>query len=399
MQIGVSLLTALLVAADGTKPLAVDWNESQGDAGSGTICWLAPSKGKAAQRDRLVKAIEVAAKSTIPGHTRFEVQRIKSPKKEGGACKVIVDFTNKPLQGEFAELILAATERGAPAPIVTTTLELNLDTLTEKDVAPAWEKVWATIAPPKPEPPPAPPAPPPAFIDQEVAVERQTFVPPPEVVDGAPWVSLVIAAGMMSRSLDGAPGPAIDDKSLLSLGGDATLHLDRAFGASNEHDIDIGVGYNRRFASATRGATKVSVDADRFEIGGLYRYHFGEGYLPRLGVLAGYELLRFELGADVDAFSVRYSVIRGGATIEQPIIIFDGGLVLLDLYGALRIPAGKDGGEPGTSFDIGGGPRLELAGGFLALARARYAQQSASTGGNELTDGYLDLEIGIGWQL
>lgn len=400
MHAGVALLTVLLAAQSESTTLSVDWTEPT-DAASGNVCWLAPRKGTKAQLERLLRAIEVAAKGTQPGHTRYELLRIKSPKKEGAACKVIVDFTLQPKDKVNGELIFAATERGAPAPIVETTLSLDLEQLTEKDLNPGWEKVWAAIAPPKPEPPPPPPiVPPPApFVDQEIVAERQTLAPEVEPESKRKWAALMLSVGMLSRSLDGAPGTPIDGSSLLSLGAEGALHLDRVFGLGESHELELGAGYLRRLANGARGEEAVSVSADRLQAGLVYRFHTGEGYLPRVGPLAGYELLRFELGAAGDAFSVRYSVIRGGLSVVQPVVLFDGGAVLLGVDGALRLAPSAAGGDAGTSFDVGGGPRLELAGGFLAQLRARYARQSGRAGDAEFTDGYFDLDLGIGWAL
>lgn len=400
MHAAVGLLTALLAADGEGSSLSVDWNEPV-DAGAGNVCWMAPRKGTKSQLERLLRGIEVSAKNTQPTHTRFELVRIKSPKKEGATCKVIVDFTVVPKDKVMADVIFAATERGAPAPIVETTLTLDLEQLTEKELAPGWEKIWAAISPPKPEPPP-PPAivPPPApYVDQEIVTERQTLVPEVAPEPKRKWAAVIASVGMLARNLDGAPGTPIDGQSLLNLGVDGELHLDRALGISDGHDLEIGAGYLRRLASGSRGDTEVPVSADRVQAGLQYRYHLGQGYLPRVGPLVGWELLRFELGAAGDAFSVRYNVLRAGLSVAQPVVVFDGGEVALRVDGALRLAPGADGGEAGASFDVGGGPRLDLEGGFVAQIRARYARQSGQAGAADFTDGYFDLDLGIGWAL
>lgn len=208
-------------------------------------------------------------------------------------------------------------------------------------------------------------------------------------------MKVFVDAGLLSRSIDGAPGTAVRSSGLLSLGIEGIIHVDRLAGVDGPHRIDLGAGYWRRLARGTLGDAEIGVDVDRLLVGAEYRYAIGAG-LPSVGVLAGFELLRFEVDPSANAISARYGVIRAGLAARHAILDGELGLDAL-LAGALRLSAGADQGSPGAGFDLGGGLELSTLEGLLRVRGVlRYARQPAELGGAELSDRYFDLNLGVG---
>ncbi len=389
-------LIAAMVAA--SSPSRFDVFDPSNPSGS-AVCWLAPRGVGRKDLDLLATKLDEAAAASMPGHVHYLVIRIHSPSREGAdkGCAALVDVT---VHGRRAEsrFLFRAKPFSDDDWAIEETFTKGRGDLDAADLTPMFTKLWALIAPPPP-PPPKPPEPPPEhFVDTDLATEQERLnaVPPPPPPRG-PFVSLMLIGGLASRSVGGAPGPHLDAANVPALGAQASLHIAELF-RLDDHDLDLDAAYGRSLATAQITETELAVDADRTRVGLAYRYHLG-GYLPRMGVLFGWELLRFEIAEEGSVFSARYSVLRGGLTVIQPLYLDEGLRLSFALEGALRGSPTVRGGSAAPGFDVEGGVELALAFGLLAKVGARLTQQSGDIGEAGFSDRYIDVVAGIGWAL
>ncbi|MCC7384490.1 MAG: hypothetical protein IT384_21765 [Deltaproteobacteria bacterium] len=361
------------------------------------VCWSAPPRLARKRLQALARAMVEAGIATRPPHTRQEVVELSPQGKRTSlapdACAVVLklSLTNR-RKGE-AELSLAVEDPRNATPLSLSAL-IDPDAPDASSLSAAWRTVWERVAPAPAPPPPVAQEPEVPFVDEDL-IRAQHPPPPLPPPRGPRWVKVFVDAGLLSRSIDGAPGTAVRSSGLLSLGIEGIIHVDRLAGVDGPHRIDLGAGYWRRLARGTLGDAEIGVDVDRLLVGAEYRYAIGAG-LPSVGVLAGFELLRFEVDPSANAISARYGVIRAGLAARHAILDGELGLDAL-LAGALRLSAGADQGSPGAGFDLGGGLELSTLEGLLRVRGVlRYARQPAELGGAELSDRYFDLNLGVG---
>ncbi len=392
-----TLLATLVVVA---QPAFAGDPEPGPPPSAGKVCWYAPKNTSANDRTRLTAALTEAMAATKPSHADVGLERVTSKARASSVdCIASIDVTKKKDYSRNKELLFSFTKAGEATPLLERAVVLDMRKAESAMLTELWNELWPLLAPAPPPPPPPPPVAETPFVDEELeAVQAQENAPKPEGPPRGPLVSVLADLGLFGRSLgDLAPGRPVDQSGVLSLGVSAVLHAAEIFRIAEKHDIDVDVAYAYHMLRAPEGSG-VSVNADRFNVGGAYRFQLPGEHLPRVGALGGYELLRNELDQGAGAYSVRYGVLRLGLSLVQRVPLDEGLALRGFLEAALRITPSAELADTSPGFDIGGGVGLHMNR-LLVRARVRYAQQSVEAGGSSFSDGFFDLDLGIGFQL
>ena len=363
------------------------------------LCWLAPKNTGAKDRERLAAALAEAMTNTKPSHVEFVLERVTSKTQAvSPACVATLDISKKRDYTRSHELLFSLSKGEAEKPELERAVVLDLKKAESSALVGLWTEIWPLVAPPPPPPPPPPVAETP-FVDEELeAAQAKENAPAPEGPPRKAILSAYADLGLLTRSLGAdAPGRPVDQSGVLSLGLSGTLHAAEIFRIGERHDIDLDIAYVYRLLRAPEGSG-VTVNADRFNLGGAYRFQLPGQNLPRVGALAGYELLRNEVEQGAGALSVRYGVFRLGLSVKQEIPLSEDLGFRAFLDAALRLTPSGEGAETSPGFDIGGGLGFQYER-FLVRGRLRYAQQSLEAEGSSFSDGFFDLDLGIGLQL
>ncbi len=387
-------LAMALVAADGIS-IDLDAIEFGADP-EPTICWMAPRKFSREHRIRLERAIVRAAMVTRPAHVTYPVRRVRSLEDFTEGCRGFVRVHIKVRGRRQARVVVRLKDTDGGLDVRVASFGVALRSLKRQHFESAWRKAWEGFAPPAPPPPPEPPPEPPSkpYFDGELTGEAATFVPPEAPPEG-PLVSVWIDAGWTGRRLQDAPGVEQSDASMPSAGGRLTLHGARIFRWPSRHELDLTIGYWRRFVSGDQGGFPLSVLADRAEATARYRYQLGS-FGPRVGPSVGYAFTRFESNG-TSVLSTRFSVLRAGIAVSQPVWRWStaGGLWLEADASARWNP----GGGTDLGFDVGGGAVVRLDWGLMFAVEARWTQQPGEVSGTAFVDETLETLAAVGWAL
>jgi hypothetical protein len=461
-RLGVTLVIAAWLAefpaqdahAEAPPPNARSFSldDISGDAQEQVLCWTLPKRIGKADGKRVMRSLTLAAKATAPASVAYKVEQIREPKndiQEYNCTHVFALST----QGRRASTRITIDGRqvGETPAFLEQSLTANLAKISGTDFEPTWRKIWNKVqAPPtRSETYIAPVAATgtggvqsttsaaaegkgagisiigdvaggtaiaadsskPAlqgtetvsgetYVDQDLAQEQAKMAfEAQEKQRTDPIASFYLGGAFTSRSVSNAPGISDNAASLMGFAGDATLHLSTLTGPGKPHAIDINVGYLYRFATAENSTETFGVTSDRFNADARYRYALEGAYLPAVGGVLGYELLRFQVDEAANALSVTYSAIRVGPTVQQPLYKTDTFEARLFVEGALRFVPGADGGEASLGFDVSGGPEVKIFEGLLARLLVRYTQHGGTVSGADFTDSYLDVGLSVGWQL
>ncbi len=379
-----------------------------GEANESFVCWAWPQKKlRKATRQKLKEAFEEAGQATTPEHAPERITATPVGRTFQSDCRVHITMTYKGRR-KNVRLSLTATERGSQEILAESQLKLDIRKLAAADFRPFWASLWQKITPPPP--PPKPVAAPSStkteesFVDEELAQELALANHKP-TRPSYPILTAYLGVGYATRSLKDAPGTPVGRSNLLSVAVETTLHLAPRFGLSESHDLDFELAYVRGLASGKRGDEDLRVDADRFRLGARYRFQLGHPWLPRLGPVVGYELLRFEVDRAADALSVRYTALRLGVSMSQPLyrtqsmLFFGPAELSLGIEGSTRLALGDQADKADLGFDLQGGPELRFYRGLVAKLLGRYTRHTTELSGRSVKDTYFDLSLNLGWTL
>ncbi len=375
-----------------------------------TVCAITPRRLAKSDRLRLRRALVRAAQATMPSHVRYEVKLIRSirwSKKKKMDCR---GFVRVHAKGPRTKTKLTVRFRKSDEAQYRTLHRFHapLRTLNRHHFEASWLTAWAELTPAAPPPPPPPPPvpPPPAvaaqpatpYVDQDLAKEQAIANAPPvaeAAVRRPPTVTVAVEAGWSGRTIDDAPGAEQSTASVPTVGGRATLHAAQLFGLAAGHDLEISVGYWRRLVEGQQADASVSVTADRAAVAASYRYTFA-AWLPRVGPLVGYELVRFESDG-ASALSTRFSALRFGADLLQPVMRW-GGPAGVWLRGAAALRWSPT-GTAGLGVDGRLGAVIALDFGLQSGVEARLIRQTGETSDAAFVDQTLDLVAFVGWSI
>ena len=371
------------------------------------VCWIVSKKLPKKRQARIERALVRAGRATMPSHVRYRLERVESTQRDHVGCKGYVRITTD--GGPNRVHLTVHLRRPSEAEFeVVDRFTVLMWKLRRRDFDPVWRAIWDRLAPSptRSEPPPPPVSPPAAteavpavpFVDGELAREQAAADAPfvaPTTPRGPPVLSLAILAGWSGRTLSDAPGAAQSTANVPTAGASAMLHASSLLGLASGHDLDLSVGYDRRFVEGQQGDSSVAVTADRIRATGRYRYLLGGGY-PRIGPLIGYELVRFESDGTA-VLSTRFSVIRAGVDVRQPVLRFSPSSGLwLRAASALRW---SPTGDAGIGVDARVGGRLKLSFGLFAGIDVRLTWQPGEAAQAAFVDRMLDITGAVGWSL
>lgn len=392
-------LTAISIAADafGQEPsVSIDVDVFSAPDGVFNLCWMKPRRSSKRDLRRLEKALTFAARDTQPPHVNGKLLRIRNRRKDEPQknCRAVVDVTAKgPRKRRTFEFdVYLAGEK-------TTVLEqtagpVHAGRVTTETFLPVFAKTWKAIAP-EPEPEPVASVP---YRDEEIAAERVLLAPVFEVgppPDPRPTVSAEVLSGVVVRGIR-APGAA--DAQLFSVGAAVALHAAPLLRIERQ-SLDLRVAYLRHFATAARGGERYDVAADRLELDACWHYVFEHPYWPRVGARAGWEQLRFEVDDAASALSVRYGVVRAGASVQQALYSSEPFELSLAVAGDARITPGS-GHVAVLGWDAGARLAARWRFGLYVALDGRVLEQRGSLDGAEdFTDRFVDGALAVGWSL
>lgn len=404
----VALLAALVLSSSASaQGLSLDTEGLFEPAPEGfAVCWERPGGWpRKARVSRFDRAFVAAANQTLPDHADARLQRMLGGVPASG-CR----FTVRP------EFVGVRTSRGRALEIRVRDLQLDAILLEDTigpvrayrlqvdDFVPAWEKIWAVVAPtepPAPEPSEVPPAPvrrtpKEPFVDPDLAelrAEREAALrpePPP------PVLTLMAQVGATARELDAQAGRPQDQSALLSFGVQGDLHLGGMF-RWKRTVLDLSAEYWRQVVGAELGPESVGADADRTRATLRWGHAWFGTKGPWLGLTSGFAHRRFTFDDAASTLSVEYSALRTGGWIRQPIHDFSGTLLSLGAAGAARWTLGDGDQDVGADAHIT--LNLDHAAGFSSRIRAGYTHQTGTVLGTDFTDGIFDVSLGLGWAL
>lgn len=400
------------------------------------VCWVAPKRLRRADGKRLRKALYASFEGTRPSYATHALKPVRSPKRQGRklGCQYYVKLD---VRGRSrARITMTLMDRRYKRRLKRVTARASMRKLKTADLEPAWKELWPRIAgsapavaaapaPPVEDKPvedkptenkpvedkpsdlpvaaksPAPPASKPgSFVDQELisaqseAKEEAREEEAKAAYKAPPVAGILAGLGYTSRSLSDVPSLREDSFGMLSIWAELQLYLGPLLFVPG-HDLNVEAGYALRFASVKNEAgASSSVTTDRFQF--TARYHYPIASALRLGVLAGYEYLRFDVPSGYGAFGSRFSTARAGLSAVLPVMaVGEEGSLDVTLEGAGRVPFGSD--EVNFGFDARAGLALRLDGGFLTALRVRYLSQPGTTLGFDFSEQQIDLELGAGW--
>ena len=371
-----------------------------GPAPAQRVCWVVAShKGRRGDRTRLSRAISRAAEVTRPAHVRLPVARIRSVRKDSKGCRGILLVT---VRGTARRARITVKVRNPDETRFTRVAQFRsaLAKLERGQFEAPWTEAWARFAPPAPPAPPPPPPLPPQklarpFVDKDLAQEQAVGANgPPTAPAGPPIASVWVEAGYFSRRLADAPGAEQSGADVPTAGLRAEFHAASFFEFAAEHELDVIAGYHRRFVTGEQDSNPVSVAADRAALTARYRWSPGSR-LPRFGPQLGYEFVRFDSdGASV--LSTRFSVVRVGIDVSQPILRWSAGRVDVIVDSALRW---SPSGDAGLGVDATGGAVARFDFGLALEFKVRFDRQTGEASGQAFAQQTLDALVAVGWSI
>ena len=371
------------------------------------LCWQAQGRIRRKDRTRLYSAVQRAAKATRPPHVRFEVERVKRASAPG--CRGVMQVSVKGRTHARITVGLRGAEDTRSEQVAS--FRRRLSRLQRQDFEASWRMAWRRWAPAAP---PAPPRPPPLdrdprpkpaapFVDQELAdeqaVARAAARPPPPPPRGPPMVTVLAEAGWAGRQLKDAPGAPQSTASVPTFGLRAVGYLGPLLALGPHHELEVVVGYWRRLVDGQQGLQALSVTADRAAVYGRYRYAVATNLLgamsPRIGPQVGYELARFENTGDA-VLSTRFSVLRLGLDISQPMLQFADAVLRFESHAALRW---SPSGDARVGVDVRGGFGLQFGWGLFVDGAVRFTQQPGQVDDTAFVDETIEALAAVGWSL
>ncbi len=256
----------------------------------------------------------------------------------------------------------------------------------------------AALGGPPPPPPPALPGPiASSDVDAELAREQRRDAP----LAGPRLAVLSAGPGAGFRSSEARSGEALDTLDpralpALSLHGALfPLRLSTALAGAAYSDVVLDVQYRKAFAEA-RGATQTCpVTDDALLVRALGRWRFGDGFVPRVGVGAGWGFERSIVQCDLPVPSADLRFADLLVTVAQPLAPE---LLELELAGGPRLLFGGEATEAtATGFSAEAfvtgylGPYLHLRGG---LRTSKLAAKGPGLSELEELRTFAALEVG-----
>lgn len=359
------------------------------------LCWrmfdLIPTRAQGP----LGEVLRAAAEQTRPAHAA-EIP-VKQVDQGVEGCDVVVSGTRRRERTQDGFVHDVWVEQSGARVAQRTTGPLWPIRAEAQDFTAIFEEAWRIASPP---PPAAPVAETESdsqrFVDDELLETRAEVDERAVVERSRTWVTVLATTGLSSRELSADFGRAINQGVLASLGARAALHLGSVLGPA--HRLDLQAGYWRQFAGAELGGESIGAEADRFRLGAAYAHRVGAGG-PHLGCGLGYEFRRFGFEEGAGVLSIEYSILRPGLSVTQQLIRTAGFDLEVFGRGHLRVPLDDQSVSNDLGVDFGGGVGFHHAVGFVAELGVDYTLQSGSSSQGDFDDGFLDLQIALGWTL